>query len=97
MGEYAGSQSVEYTVGGAVMKTVNMKDCKVALTNALTANGNNQTQNVSVSYNGQALAQGTDYSVSGNVAKASGTYTMTITGNGIYKGSIQVKYTVAAS
>ena len=51
---------------------------------------------VTVKYNGKTLAKGTDYNVTYTAAKNPGTYTMTVTGIGSYKGTKALKYTVAA-
>ena len=51
---------------------------------------------VTVSYNGKTLAKGTDYNVTYTAAKNPGTYTMTVTGIGSYKGTKTLSYTVAA-
>ncbi len=70
---------------------------EVTLTNKLTANGQEQTQNIKVVVGGVTLTEGVDYQVTGNKATAAGEYTLTVTGIGNYEGSVAVKYTVAAA
>ncbi|MBQ0064313.1 MAG: hypothetical protein KBT48_01005, partial [Firmicutes bacterium] len=65
------------------------------LANSLTANGQAQTQKVRITCGDVVLKEGTDYTLTNNVAKDAGTYTMTVTGKGQYVGSVQVNYTIA--
>lgn len=61
----------------------------------LTYNGQEQTQGVkSVTVNGRTLTEGTDYTISGNKGTNAGTYTLTITGQGNYTGTIQTSFDI---
>ena len=73
-----------------------LSSAKVTLGTALTYTGKDQTQTIaSVILNGQALAEGTDYTVTNNTGKAAGTYTLTITGKGNYTGTLKVSFPIA--
>lgn len=62
----------------------------------LTYNGSNQTSKVVVKDGNKVLVAGTDYTVSGNVNKNAGTYTVTIKGMGNYTGTTTKTYKIAA-
>lgn len=55
-----------------------------------------QKPTVTVKYNGTALTQGTDYTLSWSNSSSSalGTYTITVTGTGIYTGSVSKTYSI---
>lgn len=62
----------------------------------LTYNGSSQTKKVSsVVLNGKTLAEGTDYTVSGNTGINAGSYTLTITGIGDYEGTATAAWSIA--
>lgn len=62
----------------------------------LTYNGREQTKEVSgVAVNGKTLVQGTDYTISGNKGTDAGTYTLTVTGKGNYRGTASVSFAIA--
>lgn len=68
----------------------------VTLGASLTFNGSAQTQSItSVILNGDTLAEGTDYDVSGNVATNAGNYTLIVSGKGDYTGFIFVDWSIA--
>ncbi|MBP3326772.1 MAG: hypothetical protein J6L77_10190 [Coprococcus sp.] len=62
----------------------------------LTYNGSTQTSKVVVKDGDKVLVAGTDYTVSGNVNRNAGTYTVTITGMGNYTGTTTKTYKIAA-
>lgn len=62
----------------------------------LTYNGSTQTSKVVVKDGDKVLVAGTDYTVSGNVNKNAGTYTVTIKGMGNYTGTTTKTYKIAA-
>lgn len=62
----------------------------------LTCNGRLQYAVPVVVWNGMTLASGTDYDVQGDYGVTdAGNYTLTITGTGLYTGTINIPYTVA--
>ena len=68
----------------------------VTLGASLTYNGSAQTQTVaSVTLNGETLAEGTDYDISGNVATNAGNYTLIVSGKGDYTGFVFVDWSIA--
>lgn len=68
----------------------------VTLGASLTFNGSTQTQSItSVILNGDTLAEGTDYDVSGNVATDAGNYTLIVSGKGDYSGFVFVDWSIA--
>lgn len=68
----------------------------VTLGASLTFNGSAQTQTVaSVTLNGETLAEGTDYEISGNIATNAGNYTLIVSGKGDYTGFVFVDWSIA--
>ncbi len=62
----------------------------------LTYNGRLQYAVPAVVWNGMTLVPGTDYDVQGDYGVTdAGNYTLTITGTGLYTGTVNVSYTVA--
>lgn len=69
---------------------------KVTLGTAPIYNGQTQTQAVnSVTLNGKTLTEGTDYTIAKNTGKGAGTYTLTVTGEGNYTGTLNVPFEIA--
>lgn len=81
-GNYTGSVTAEFTIDPA-----NISTAAVSLNGSLTYNGIDQTQKVNVQWNGLTLAEDTDYTLSGNTATDTGSYTLTVTGKGNYTGT----------
>lgn len=73
---------------------ISQSTTSVTLTNELTANGNEQVQQIEVSTDGMILTENIDYIVSGNKVVEPGNYTLTVSGIGNYEGSIDVDFTV---
>ena len=92
---FKGSRSIGFTVKEAPKQLVDIAKCDVKLENTLTENGKDQKQEITVTYNGTKLAEGTDYTVEGNVANKAGTYKMTVKGMKNYQGSKEVEFKVA--
>ena len=68
----------------------------VTLGASLTFNGSAQTQTItSVNLNGDTLAEGTDYEISGNIATNAGNYTLIVSGKGDYTGFVFVDWSIA--
>ena len=65
--------------------------------NSYTYSGNSCTPAVNVSYYGTPLTQGTDYTVSYENNIAAGTAVVTVSGKGIFKGSIQKNFTIKSA
>ena len=61
---------------------------------APTYNGTEQTVNVTVTYGGKELVEGTDYTVSGNKQTNAGEYTLTITGIGNFGDARDINFTI---
>jgi uncharacterized Zn ribbon protein len=73
-----------------------IKKATVSLsTTKLTYTGENQSPKVTVTYAGEKLKEGTDYTVSVEKTKAVGTgYKVTITGMGLFEGSVNKTYQI---
>lgn len=65
--------------------------------NALVYTGDPLTAAVKVTYKGTELTEGQDYTVSSNTGTDAGIYTLTITGQGNYGGSVKKAFTIAAT
>lgn len=65
--------------------------------NSYTYSGKSCTPAVNVSYYGTPLTQGTDYTVSYENNIAAGTAIATVSGKGIFKGSIQKNFTIKSA
>ncbi|MBQ8507235.1 MAG: hypothetical protein IJ466_07400 [Clostridia bacterium] len=77
-----------------------IKDISAAVvtlaSSALTYNGSAQTKAVSsVVVDGKTLVAGTDYIISGNTGTNAGSYELTITGTGKYKGTVSAAWSIA--
>ena len=78
-------------------KQVDISNTAVVLSaNSFTFNGKVQKPTI-VTIDGKALVEGTDYDVvwSNPSSKNAGTYTLTITGKGSYKGTASASYTIS--
>ena len=82
-------------LGELKLDNLNGTETEIKLSNVLTYNGQAQTQEVVVKYNGVTLVKDVDYTVSGNVNTNAGTYKLTIAGIGSYEGSVEVDYVIA--
>lgn len=60
-----------------------------------TYTGQQQTQSVTVVYDGTTLTENTDYTVTGNTGTNAGNYTLTVTGMGDYGGSVNKPWAIA--
>ena len=96
-GNYSGTTTANYTIGKVPMNNVTISDTP------LTYSGAEQTPEVT--YNGNTLTEGTDYSVkitstddSGDGTSAgtnAGTVSITVTGKGNYTGTKTAAYTIS--
>lgn len=77
--------------------SLNSENTQVEITNAnaLVYTGDPLTAAVKVTYKGTELTEGQDYTVSSNTGTDAGTYTLTITGQGNYGGSVKKAFTIA--
>lgn len=83
-------KSVSVSIGKA-----NLTDAVITLGDALTYNGESQTQSIaSVTVGNMILGVG-DYTVTNNTGSAVGTYTLTVTGQGSYEGSATKEFKIA--
>lgn len=75
---------------------LNSENTTVEITNAeeLEYTGNPLAAEVKVTYRGTELTKGQDYKVSSNTGTDAGTYTLTITGQGNYEGSVDKTFTI---
>jgi hypothetical protein len=62
----------------------------------LTYNGKNQSPSVTVKYKGEQLVEGTDYTVSVDKSQTVGKYTVTVTGMGLFEGTVDKTYKITA-
>ena len=81
-GNYTGSVSKTYSIKN------NFKKATVSGISTKAFTGKNITQSITVKYNGKALKNGTDYTVSYSNNKKIGTATVKIAGKGSYTGTI---------
>lgn len=72
-----------------------LSSAKITLGTALTYNGKEQTQTVTVTLDGTTLKEGVDYTISGNTGKDAGNYTLTVTGKGNYIGKTSKAWSIA--
>lgn len=83
-------KSVSVSIGKA-----NLTDAVITLGDALTYNGESQTQSIaSVEVANMILGVG-DYTVTNNTGSAVGTYTLTVTGQGNFEGSATKEFKIA--
>ncbi len=82
-GNYTGSVEIPWSIAP---KAITGAD--VALSGTLTYNGNEQTQNITVT-------EGVTYDVTGNTATNAGKYTMTVTGTDNYTGEVKLDWSIA--
>ena len=76
------------------LSTANISSASVEQPSDCTYNGLEQTPNLSVSYDGVALVEGDDYSVSYSNNINAGTATATLTGLGRFSGTKDVAFTI---
>ncbi|MBR6045449.1 MAG: Ig-like domain-containing protein [Ruminococcus sp.] len=75
--------------------TVNISKAQVTLSQTdFTYDGSAKTPSVTVKYNGKALRNGTDYTVSYTDNTNAGTASVTVTGKGSYTGSVTKNFTI---
>lgn len=86
----------KYTIVKTPVAKSSIEEAEITLGDALTYNGEIQTQTVSsVKIGDTVLNPSTDYTVSGNEKKDAGTYTLTITGTGNYTGTATKEFTIS--
>ena len=66
----------------------------ITLSGVLTYNGEAQTQGVVVTYGGQTLKEGVNYTVRNNVNTEVGDYRLTVKGNGMLTGTVEIEYSI---
>lgn len=76
--------------------SLNSENTTVEITNAeeLEYTGNPLAAEVKVTYRGTELTKGQDYKVSSNTGTEAGIYTLNITGQGNYEGSVDKTFTI---
>ncbi|MBQ0065512.1 MAG: hypothetical protein KBT48_07080 [Firmicutes bacterium] len=90
-GNYKGSVNVDFSIEQATLT-----DANIRLGAQLTENGKQQVQTVGVGFNNITLREGVDYKVTNNTASKAGTYTLTVTGIGNFKGQVNKQFTIQA-
>ena len=81
-------------VTGSAKTLVLMQSCTIGNISSYTYTGNTFTPTPSVSFKGVTLNNKTDYTLSYNNNIDAGTATVTITGNGDYKGAVTKQFTI---
>lgn len=91
-GNYKGSETANFVIRRKALddENVSVDDLYVKYT------GKAQTPKFTVKYNGKKLKSGKDYSIQGSQNfSATGTYSITLSGMGNYKGSRKVKFVIS--
>ena len=89
IGAYKGSLDIPFTISAR-----DISDATISGITAKGYDGQPQVQDISVSYNGTELLEGTDYTVSYAENTNAGNATMTITGKGNWKGSVAKSFRI---
>lgn len=91
IGKYSGKKTIKYTVASKSVAPKNV----AASTTTKTYTGKKQATAITVKYGKKVLKNGVDYTVKGiTAATNAGTYKITITGKGNFKGTKTITYTV---
>lgn len=88
-GKLSGKKSVTFKINA---KTI--KNAVITYNNSLTYNGSTLSPAVTVKYGNATLKKNTDYTVAYSNNVNAGTGTITITGKGIYGGSVKKTFTI---
>ncbi len=85
---YTGTATAEYVVG------VDMRKAELEEIDSAEYTGSQITPNVTVTYNGETLEEGTDYTVEYGENTEVGQGTVTVTGTGDYRGTLTGTFTI---
>ncbi len=88
-GKLSGTKSVTFKIN-----TKPIKNAVITYNNSLTYNGSTLSPAVTVKYGNATLKKNTDYTVAYSNNVNAGTGTITITGKGIYGGSVKKTFTI---
>ncbi len=88
-GKLSGTKSVTFKINAKPIK-----NAVITYNNSLTYNGSTLSPAVTVKYGNATLKKNTDYTVSYSNNVNAGTGTITITGKGIYGGSVKKTFTI---
>lgn len=88
-GKLSGTKSVTFKINAKPIK-----NAVITYNNSLTYNGSTQSPAVTVKYGNATLKKNTDYTVAYSNNVNAGTGTITITGKGIYGGSVKKTFTI---
>lgn len=88
-GKLSGTRSVTFKIN-----TKPIKNAVITYNNSLTYNGSTLSPAVTVKYGNATLKKNTDYTVAYSNNVNAGTGTITITGKGIYGGSVKKTFTI---
>ncbi len=91
---YCGTVSREFEIVPSSNQKISISACAISMNKNFTYTGSAITPSVTVSFNGNQLVKGTDYTVSYSNNLRPGTATATITGKGNYTGSATVNFTI---
>ena len=78
----------------AVSPSLTDAKVNITLSGVLTYNGEAQTQGVVVTYGGQVLKENVNYTVRNNVNTEVGDYRLTVKGNGMLTGTVEIEYSI---
>lgn len=95
-GAYSWQTSLQGFQLAVTKASLNSENTTVEITNAdeLEYTGNQLAAEVKVTYRGTELTEGQDYKVSSNTGTEAGIYTLNITGQGNYEGSVDKTFTI---
>lgn len=88
-GKLSGTKSVTFKINAKPIK-----NAVITYNNSLTYNGSTLSPAVTVKYGNATLKKNTDYTVAYSNNVNAGTGTITITGKGIYGGSVKMTFTI---
>lgn len=88
-GKLSGTKSVTFKINAKPIK-----NAVITYNNSLTYNGSTLSPAVTVKYGNATLKKNTDYTVAYSINVNAGTGTITITGKGIYGGSVKKTFTI---
>ncbi|MBQ8001250.1 MAG: dockerin type I repeat-containing protein [Ruminococcus sp.] len=91
---YCGTVSREFEIVPSATQKISISACTISMDKNFTYTGSAITPAVTVTFNGNQLVKGTDYTVTYSNNTNPGTATATITGKGTYTGSATVNFTI---
>jgi hypothetical protein len=89
----AGVSALAFAASSPSVTDIGKADVTLSATE-FSYNGSTQQPKVTVKYDGEKLTKGTDYKVSVEKGSAVGSYNVTITGIGLFDGTVNKTYTI---